>query len=583
VSLWSAGTLLVVASGRNRVRRMIQRLREPRYLVGTALAGLYFYSLIGRMMFVHHAGMNAHLRVPALAIPFVEAIVFGMALLVIGGAWIFGSSKPTLQFTEAEIQLLFPAPVTRRQVLHFKLARGMMRIAFTALVAAFFGTRAGFGEPLFVGLAGFFAFGTLWLHLTGLSFTRASLLSHGRFGLRRRFGTLLALLAVIVASAWFVRRGVPSPPRLDGLDMPTLSAWLTKVLDAPPISLLAFPVRTLVRLALAPDLAGFLRWLPAVLALFAVHYLWVLRSEQAFEDGAIAAAEHRARTREAMTLTGRRVPLSSAKIGRPWLRLAPTGRPLYGLTWKNLVASQRAYGLTLLILLLSMVVPVVGIVIGASDSLGESSASIFVGGVCLLLGGMVAIVGPLVVRADLRGDIPQFEILRALPLSGRQIVWAEVLGPWGLTLVLEISLALAGLLVTLGTPSRALPYSLRISAVLAFLLVGPALTMAVLLVQNASAVLFPAWMVRDLGQPRGIEVMGQRLLNLVGTLLVLGLGLLPSAMVGLTAYFLARLAGAPTLGIVIAALASAAILWGESLLAVQLLGKVFESADPSEL
>jgi hypothetical protein len=134
-----------------------------------------------------------------------------------------------------------------------------------------------------------------------------------------------------------------------------------------------------------------------------------------------------------------------------------------------------------------------------------------------------------------------------------------------------------------GTPSTTLPVALRLSVVGGFVLLGPAVTLAVLLVQNAAAVLFPAWMMKDVGQPRGVEVMGQRLLNLVGTMLVLALGLAPAGLVGLLIYFLSHLAHLPTLGIFLGAVSTAAILAGESFLGVHLLGKAFESADPSEV
>src|SRR5207302_2803135 len=61
-----------------------------------------------------------------------------MALLVYAAlAWLFPSSSGLFEFSEAETQFLFPAPVSRRQLLLHRLLRSQVGMLFAALLPAF--------------------------------------------------------------------------------------------------------------------------------------------------------------------------------------------------------------------------------------------------------------------------------------------------------------------------------------------------------------------------------------------------------------------------------------------------------------
>jgi hypothetical protein len=110
----------------------------------------------------------------------------------------------------------------------------------------------------------------------------------------------------------------------------------------------------------------------------------------------------------------------------------------------------------------------------------------------------------------------------------------------------------------------------------------PAISLTGLFVQNAAVVLFPAWVSADAGErARGLEAMGQRLLTLVGSLVVTLAGLVPAALV-------AMLVAVPLWPVLeawalpVAALAAAGVLAGEVWLGVGALGRAFERLDVSE-
>lgn len=572
MSLWSAGSFLARVSLRNRVRKALLRLREPRYLVGTALAALYLFGFLGRAMAPQP---HTDLRwIPVDVLPFVDAALFGVAVLGLGAVWLFGT-RPPLLFTEAEIQLLFPAPVTRRNLLDYKVVTGLCRIALGTGVTALLLSRTGFASWWRLWLGLWLTFGTVWLHLIGAGLTRIALLEHGRAGLRRRLGTLVGVAVLVFLLAQVAVHTVPPPSRPD---LDALAGYLARVLATAPLGWLVLPVRAIVRVVLATDALDAGKGLAIALATLAAHYLWVVRSDRAFEESALESASRRARIREARAY-GRRAPLRGRNLSRAWFPLASQGRPAVAIIWKNAVACQRLFLLPLVVVAASFLLPVSALVL---DWVPKVSGSDLTFAVAVLVGTgalLIAPIGPLVLRADLRQDVKQLDILRAFPLRGWQVVLAELLGPALLLALLEVSLVATSLALSAASVSS-VSWGLRLATGATVVFICPMLSAAVLLVQNAGVVLFPAWVAYEPGQ-RGIEAIGQRLLNVLGTMLVLGVGLAPSAGVGAVIYFLLRWVGLPVLGLPVAALVCGVLLAGEVGVGVVLAGKAFDTLDVS--
>src|SRR5205085_7964459 len=109
-------------------------------------------------------------------------------------AWMVPHQRAALAFTEAEVAFLFPAPVTRRGLIHFKLLRSQTAILFTTVLLTLVANR--FGGRAWIHAAGWWVIlSTLNLHFLGSSFARTLLLERGISNWRRRLGILL-LLAV---------------------------------------------------------------------------------------------------------------------------------------------------------------------------------------------------------------------------------------------------------------------------------------------------------------------------------------------------------------------------------------------------
>ena len=124
--------------------------------IGVAGA-VYFYSAFARNFFGH-----GH----PLAIPGVSTGAMGMAQLIeplaafvlfaiLALNWILPSGRAALSFTETETAFLFPAPLTRRSLIHFKLIRWQLSILIMSLVLSLVGRRWAF-----LG-------GNIWTHALG--------------------------------------------------------------------------------------------------------------------------------------------------------------------------------------------------------------------------------------------------------------------------------------------------------------------------------------------------------------------------------------------------------------------------------
>ena len=106
----------------------------------------------------------------------------GILLLLLGG-WVFSGEPMALAFSAAEVQFLFPAPLTRRGLISYKLFRAQLIILFNAVIWVFVLRRSGsvLAAPLrFLGT--WMLFTNLSLHRLGAALVRTSLLEHGRAG-----------------------------------------------------------------------------------------------------------------------------------------------------------------------------------------------------------------------------------------------------------------------------------------------------------------------------------------------------------------------------------------------------------------
>ncbi len=340
------------------------------------------------------------------------------------------------------------------------------------------------------------------------------------------------------------------------------------LMTAPPLAWAGMIVAPAVRVAVAPGLAQVLTWLPAAVLVLALHYLWALATDAAFQQASIAAAERRSSRMEGV----RRGQLNIRGSARPPFALAAHGHPAFAIYWKNLTAAVRL--LSLRVTLVLLMPGVVGVVFALS---GGAALNRGLGAIlCGLLAASSAFLGVQIYRIDFRLDLTNIDLLRSYPLRGVDLALAEVLAPFTVLTLGQIIFLVAGAVLA---PPDLLFGQAKLPLLAAALLALPALTLCGLLVQNAAALLFPSWVETGSGPPRGIEAIGQRLLTLVGTLFAAGVALVPATIAGgLVTGLLHRALGGAALPV--GALAGTAVVALEARLALRGLGRAFERFDP---
>src|SRR5262249_14342172 len=110
-------------SFRNRIIARLKRLRQIRYLAAT-LVGIGYVCLVWRpWRMVRIVGpIPGSISPLELALP-IEAAMGALLTAVALLRWLWPGSKPVLNFSEAEVAFLFPAPLTRRQLIRYSLIR----------------------------------------------------------------------------------------------------------------------------------------------------------------------------------------------------------------------------------------------------------------------------------------------------------------------------------------------------------------------------------------------------------------------------------------------------------------------------
>jgi len=565
----------------NRLRTRIRRLRQPKYLVGAIVGGLYFYFYLFRGLASGRHGAPSAAAGPVLAgmndLPQTLAAMGLMVVLLL--AWILPHSRAALAFTEPEVAFLFPAPVSRRTLIHFKLLKSQTTILFSALLMTFIG-RGWSGGHLLTRALGWWAGMSIFnLHLLGSSFALTMLMDRGFSTWKRRVLILGAVAAAAAGIFIWVRHSLPAfPATADQQGMAWLFRYVAQVFESGPLPYLLFPFRLVVTPYFAVTYKQFFIALGPALGIMGLHYLWVIHSNVAFEEASVELSRRLAERISAVRAGQWHAARRPKKAARPPFVLRPTGHPAVALFWKNLISTGQYVTMRVWIMLVWVAV-IVGFSLNhfAGGGLGMM-ATLFVA----MLLVMSLFSGPQMLRNDLRQDLPVADVLKMFPMPGWQVVLGEVLTPAAILAGLQWLLLLCGVIFC---PERldTYPISLaqRLSVALAAAMVLPFIDLVALLIPNAAVLIFPAWFQLGKDAPRGFETMGQQLILMFGQVLVLGLSLLPAGVAFTLFLWGGSVLHWPLLGVMLGALAAAIILAIEAGVGIKLLGGVFERFDVS--
>lgn len=576
---------LRLTSLKNVLLSRLRRLKQPKYLVGAIVGAAYFY-----FIFFRHVGgsrgpkFSMPTGLPAANLPPFDMVhvlgVFGAfaILVILLFTWALPTEKPGLAFSEAEVAFLFPAPISRRKLIHFRLLGAQLRILISAVFFTLISRGWSFlgGGALTHVLGWWLILTTLNLHFTGAALTITQLIDGGVSAWRRRLVLLSAVALVVIVSAVSLWRNAPPFPA--GNFRPGVFAtWLATVIDAGLLQWLLIPGKIIVAPFLAPDTGAFLRAAAPAITLLIAHYLWVARQEVSFEEASMAYAEKRA-ARTARLQSGGALGTAPAKARREPFRLCVPGRPELAFLWKNLLSTRPYFHWR--VWTTSAAIITVGVPwIVRQDNNGVFAAIISV--FAAIFTAYALMLGPQLARQDLRSDLPNSDILKTYPLAGWQILLGQTLTPVVILTGL-IWLALLAAALALGPRAATLTWltpGFRITASLCIAATVPVLCALQLIIPNAAALLFPAWFQATRQRGGGIDVMGQRLIFVFGQLLVILLALCPAVIgAGLVIFASQWLIGA-TAAVILATILALVVLGAEVWCGLWWLGERFEKLD----
>ena len=476
---------------------------------------------------------------------------------------------------------MFPAPISRRGLVHFKLLRSQLAILVTVVFLTLISLRSGMNGERGVmrGAAWWVILFTLNLHFIGASFTLTRLMDGGLANWKRRVGLVgLVLMAAIGVIGWTIH-ALPELTEDQLADANSLMNYFKRAMVSGPLPYLLYPFRLVLKPYLATNWLSFLAGIWPAMLLMAAHYFWVVRSDVAFEEASVEAARRLAERVAAVRSGGADVSGTTRRPKRAPFTLRANGSPLVALLWKNLIGAGSAWtGRTAIILLVS-----VSVMSFSLRGLATNTNWVaVVGTFSAILGIWALLVGPQILRQDLRHDLPNADLLKVFPLRGWQIALGEILAPLVVLTIIHWLLLLVTVICAGPIAGERISGALVIAIAVGVAIVLPALNAVSFLIPNGAVLLFPAWFQAGRRGPQGIEVTGQRLIFALGQFLAFALALIPAALTFLGIFFLlASIFGGPALAVAVASVAASLVLAVEAGLGVLVLGRWFERFDLS--
>jgi hypothetical protein len=557
---------LTWTSGRNRFWTSVRRVRSPRYAAALLVGGLYIWAFLFRPM-----------RNTGLASLFLgqgtEMVITLLSVLTLMGSWVFGADATALAFTQAEVSILFSAPLSRRRLIGYKLFRAQIAVLINSLIWVFVLRRGGtiLPSPL-RAISLWVLFSTLNLHRLGAALVRSSWREHGGIGAKRHRWSIIvfALIAVmLIAGLYSGRRAL-----IDASDAGEFFNGLGRTLASAPAIWGLYPFHLVVAPTFARSIAEWGRLIVPAVAMLAGHAWWVLRTDAAFEEAALEASIERARRVEAMRARRSLGAVAPPRVATSTLRLASAGHPAFAIIWKNMLCLRRTIQLHVFIGPLVM-----SIALGTAFSTG-AGWPMHLALTALNFAGLMLVLGGRLIRNDLRQDMQHLPLIKSLPMSPHDIVLAEVASSALPMAAVQVALVLIAFFALIPTQLRFFSPDIRLALLAASPFLIVALNGALITVQNAMAVLFPAWVRLGPIVTTGVEALGQNVLAMLANLVFLGLGLVIPVVVAFGS--VRALHQTRPVAIALIVIVSSLILSLETYGAMRFLGRGLARAEPMQ-
>jgi hypothetical protein len=535
---------LAYLRGRQRAGRwryLRRRLQTPRGLLSTAGTVFLVVVVLGAQVvrLWRHAEPLPASWITQFYAPALAAIALAGVLAARG-----------LALTAAEVELLFPAPLSRRDLMrHYLLSRLRVQAAASLWVAVYTGPIAPHWASALAAVMLWFCFS--FLLATGAVVVRAWADGHVSPGARQLVrwlvwaGLIAAALSIVGAA-----RGAPE-----------LTEGLRAAVTSPAARALGLVALPFAHLFAARGVGEALGWGGVCVALLGVAAAALLRADVDLRERSVAASARLEKRRA--RLLGRRPPVGedepvvrrrpARSLRLPELAFLGTAAPI---ARRHLAELRRdrgrmaaAVGGSLFYNALLVAAPAVVAV--KSAQAGQRVEGWAAGLLATVL--LVPVLSTGHVALDFRRDLDRMAALRALPVSPMRLTVGQLFGPAALLCAMQL-LALAAVAVAL----RPLP-ALAVAAAALTLL---PLVWTVVAIDNAVFLVLP-YRLRTAGTPGGMAVAARGYLVAIVKLFCVGLCVVATGAAALLAWKVsgASLVAAGVSGIVVMLGAAATFTW----------------------
>ncbi|HYW06474.1 MAG TPA: putative ABC exporter domain-containing protein [Longimicrobium sp.] len=529
--------LLMRRAAWGRVRFLTRRMRTVKGAVGTIGLLLFFVLIVANQLFASRAaGLSP--ADPELVRNLAPLILLAFLLLEM---W----TGRALAFSPSEIDFLFPAPLSRRELLAYHVLSRLGVRVLSGLWASIFVVRH---SPLSAAGVAAVTLAMVFLHLT--TELLALLAAAVAAWTSRWIGRVVwsALLASLIWAGWL---GVEA-----GRAGAAAGEIVRTVATALPVRIATAPMRPLSELFAAESTPAAFLWLGVVLAILGAQFVALMLLDVAYTERSLASSRR-------LLERARRMRGGGDAVSRPWkLRirvpsLAPlgAGAPLARRQLLELLRTPRA-------LLLPLAMPLIYIALFIALPLAQGErpdreAAMFGVGLGFLFPLLIPNQG-----FDFRRDLDRMAYLKGLPLSPFAVAAGQLFAPVALFVAAQLTILAA---VTPVMDAEMRPW------LLATALVTPPLTWAMVATENLLFLWMPYRVPTDGSQ--NAQFVGKGMLVLVAKLLVFAV---LGVMAGTAGFLVWKFAGenAP-----LAAAAGAVVIFGGCLPLTWGVGAAFRGFD----
>jgi len=413
--------LLIRMKLRGALRSQMRRLKRPSGWLFALLGLVLFGAWIGRFVVLSFVDRRTD-HDPGILMLYTKIGLAVICLMTVLAAF----SHRGLYLPKEEIELAFSAPLSRSDLIRYRLGVNVLRSLFAGIL---FGLGAARSMP--VGLFGFLGVLVAMLTIPMLGQATALLLgdTENRLGrlakklpLRPIAGILGALVGISLIALIFA--GEEGLGEILGRFSPFETSF-DALSESPFLRSLFLPLEPWARMIAAPDAGTFFSWLAVCGGLWFAGWELTARIPVDFRETSLATSADVARRISRLRrggsggLAGSMASRPRAGWHVPWL----LGRGPFGaVAWLKLATiSRKARGAFLFSAAIVLFVTVAMTVAWRGDSVGEvlgGSSALAVFGTIYLCSGL---------RFDFRNDLEQMEQIKAWPVPPGQVFLATVL------------------------------------------------------------------------------------------------------------------------------------------------------------